>query len=116
MDEQMRQAAQAAGEPNIPWWVNYLWLWFLIMLGGTAKYLQDINSKHMKHSLTRFGAVIVTSLLSGLLTSQLCAAAHMSFHFTSALSGLSGWMGVEALKKLEALWDRAMGATGENNK
>lgn len=115
MNEEIRQAAEAAKDPTSYSLLTYAWVVALSAWGGMVRFIRKVKAGEMslkQASLTLAGE-IVTSAFAGVVTFYACEANDVAPLMTAVLVGVAGHMGGRALEPVEQLFKRWFGGKGD---
>ena len=115
MNEEIRQAAEAAKDPTSYSLLTYAWVVALSAWGGMVRFIRKVKAGEMslkQASLTLAGE-IVTSAFAGVVTFYACEANGVAPLMTAVLVGVAGHMGGRALEPVEQLLKRWFGGKGD---
>lgn len=73
------------------------------ILGGLAKYYNDLGRNRIAHTWFLFFAQVFTSALAGIITYLAGDYFNLSMSAVGAIAGVAGWSGAEFMKFLEQL-------------
>lgn len=126
MNEELRQAADAAKDPAAYHWLTYLWVMLISGWGGLVRFLNSLRERRetMRSALLTLSAGLVTSTFVGVLTFWLCELANFQPLSTAICVAITGHMGAEALRlmqsgvisRLRAAWTAAFTPPKADNK
>jgi hypothetical protein len=108
MNEELRQAAEAAKDPTSYSLLTYGWVIALSAWGGAVRFIRKVRAGDMtlKQAILTIVGEIVISSFAGVLTFYGCEAMNVHQLYTAMLVGIAGHMGGRALDPLEALYRR----------
>lgn len=113
MNEEIRQAAEAAKDPASYSLVTYAWVFVLSAWGGTVRFIRKVKAGEMspKQALKFLIGEVLTSAFAGVLTFYLAQATGVSGLWTAVLVGIAGHMGGRSLERLETMYKRWIGGS-----
>lgn len=106
MNEELRQAADAAKDPLSFGLLTYCWVIALSAWGGTVRFIRKVRAGDMslKQATLTLAGEVVTSSFAGVVTFYLAQATGLSGLWTAVTVSVAGHMGGRALEPLEALY------------
>jgi len=112
MNEEIRQAAEAAKSPLSYDLLTYAWVVLLSVWGGTVRFVRKIRTgtMSMRQACFTFLGEVSTSGFAGVITFYICEASSLTPLMTAVFVGIAGHMGGRALEPLEALYKRWIGS------
>ena len=81
--------------------MQYLGFIIMAIMGGTARYLGQLNSKQKIFSLVEFIGELFISGFTGLIVALACEAYLVSWHWTVIAVAISGHMGGRLIAMIE---------------
>lgn len=104
MNEELRQAADAAKDPAAYHWLTYLWVMLISGWGGLVRFLNSLHKRRetIRSALLTLSAGLVTSTFVGVLTFWLCELANFQPLSTAICVAITGHMGAEALRLMQS--------------
>lgn len=91
--------------PPVVDWIAPLWVWLLGLLGGAAAYLEGFKIEDgWRVWLLKAASKGTSAGLAAVLTYHALQAMNITGSWQVFLVGVSGHMGVEALKALGEVW------------
>ena len=111
MNEELRQAAEAAKDPTSYSLLTYCWVIALSAWGGAVRFIRKVKAGDMtlKQAVLTVAGEIVISSFAGVLTFYGCEAMSVQPLYTAMLVGVAGHMGGRALDPLEQAYRRWAG-------
>lgn len=108
MNEEIRQATEAAQSPASYGFLTYGWVLALSAWGGTVRFIRMVKAGNMtlKQAIKVWIGELITSAFAGVMTFYLAEAAGFSQLWTAVLVGIAGHMGAKALEPLEVMYRR----------
>ncbi len=108
MNDELRQAAEAAKDPTSYSLLTYGWVVLLSAWGGAVRFIRKVKAGDMtmKQAALTLASEIVTSSFAGVVTFYACEAVNTPPLYTAMLVGVAGHMGGRALDPLERLYKR----------
>jgi hypothetical protein len=113
MNEEIRQAAEAAKDPSSYGLATYVWVIALSAWGGAVRFIRKLKAGEMSLKqvcLTLLGEVI-TSAFAGVVTFYACEANSLSSLTTAVFVSIAGHMGGRALEPIESWYRRWAGGS-----
>lgn len=103
MNEELRQAAEAAKSPDAYHWLTYLWVCVVSGWGGLVRFLNSLKSSKetVKQAIGTLITGLCTSTFVGVVTFWLCEMAKFEPLATAVCVAITGHAGAEALRWLQ---------------
>jgi hypothetical protein len=89
--------------------LNYVWLIFIALWGGTANYLSRIKRDKLPFSMIELIGEWFISGFAGVITAYMCYSLAWDFYLTAAVTGIAGHMGGRAIYLMESYFARKFG-------
>ncbi|SEH89979.1 phage holin family protein [Paraburkholderia hospita] len=115
MNEEIRQAADAAKDPASYDLITYAWVVSLSAWGGAVRFIRKVKAGEMspKTAMKSLIGEVLTSAFAGVVTFYAAQATGVSPLWTAVLVGISGHMGGRAIELFEIFFKRWVGAANE---
>lgn len=103
MNEELKQAADAAKDPATYGWLTYLWVLLISGWGGLVRFLNSMrdSKETARQAILSLVTGLVTSTFVGVLTFWLCELANFKPLSTAVFVAVTGHMGAEALRLIQ---------------
>lgn len=89
--------------------LNYAWLIFLALWGGTVNYLSRIKRDKLPFSMIELIGEWFISGFAGVITAYMCNSLGWDFYLTAMATGIAGHMGGRAIYLIENYFTRKLG-------
>lgn len=103
MNEEVRQAANAASDPWAIHWLTYAWVVLMAAWGGLVRFLNSMRRRKesLRDALFTLFSGLVTSVFVGVLTFYACESAGFEKLNTAICVAITGHMGAEGIRILQ---------------
>ena len=104
MNEEVRQAANAASDPWAIHWLTYAWVVLMAAWGGLVRFLNSMRRRKesLRDALFTLFSGLVTSVFVGVLTFYACEQANFEALNTAICVAITGYMGGEAIRLIQS--------------
>ncbi len=103
MNEEIKQAIEAAKDPSTYGWLTYLWVVLIAAWGGLVRFLNSMRERRESFgaSIVTLVTGLVTSVFVGVLTFYACEIANFDKLWTAICVAVTGHLGAQAMQVFE---------------
>lgn len=103
MNEEIKQAIEAAKDPSSYGWLTYLWVCLIAAWGGLVRFLNSMRERRESFwaSVVTLITGLVTSVFVGVLTFYACEIANFDKLWTAICVAVTGHLGAQAMQIFE---------------